>query len=844
VPKNKGGIMRLTQYHKKRDFAKTSEPKGKVSTKHPRLFVIQKHAARHLHYDFRIEMQGVLKSWAVPKGPSLDPQVKRLAIQVEDHPLEYGSFEGIIPKGQYGGGTVMLWDTGTWESLDLDPYKAYKQGHIRFKLHAKKLNGRWDLIRSKDEKNWFLIKHQDDHARDQKDYDITTALSKSVASQYSIEELAQQYEQIWSHAGAQKVGSKKKVTKPAVKKPVIVLPKNLKKTSFPEFISPQLATLVDKPPEGVDWIHEIKFDGYRILAFKNGSEVILKSRNNKDWTNNLHPIAQAVSQLPFKQIVLDGEVVVLDNEGRSDFQLLQNSLNGENQNPLIYFLFDLLYFEGYDLRDLGLIERKSILKNVLIEAPPQVHYSEHCVSEGKKLYVHSCNHALEGIVSKQSNGKYLSKRSHDWLKVKCLKRQEFVIGGYTAPKGGRSHFGSLFLGVYNKEGSLDFSGNVGTGFNTKTLNDIYQLLLKYERSTNPFNINPPGYSKAHWVQPQLVCEVEFTEWSDDGRLRHPSFKGLRLDKKATEVLPEHETPLEKIKKYKPRSPRKTALFRITHPDKVLYPEDNLTKQDLLIYYETISDYILPYLSLRPLTLVRCPSHYKQCFYQRHHNKTTQKALYPLKDLQNSEREEYLYLNNKEGLLSLVQMSVLEIHPWGSQINHLEQPDIIVLDLDPAPELPWSKVVFAAKEVRDHLAQYQLTSFVKTTGGKGLHVVIPIQPEYDWEEVKEFTHVFVQFLEKIKPKEYISKMTKSKRKGKIFIDYLRNQRTATAIAPYSTRARIHAPVSTPLSWDELSTHKEDNTYTIKTLPKRLAELKEDPWKDFWKTKQSLRLNELK
>jgi bifunctional non-homologous end joining protein LigD len=833
--------MGLTQYHKKRDFTQTSEPKGKVKSTSSHLFIIQKHAASHLHYDFRIELQGVLKSWAVPKGPCLDPRVKRLAIQVEDHPLEYGSFEGIIPKGHYGGGTVMLWDKGTWESLDANPYKAYEQGHLRFNLHAEKLNGRWDLIRFKDEKNWFLIKHKDEYARDQEDYEITEALDKSVKSQYSMEEIAHQYEAIWNKEGLHKVKHKKKLKK-TTRKSTIILPKGLKKSKFPEFIYPQLAMLVNKPPEGSEWIHEIKFDGYRILSFKNGSEVLLKSRNNKDWTQSLFSIAQAVSQLPFDQMILDGEVVFLDPDGRSDFQLLQNSLKSKKRPPLIYFLFDLLYFEGYDLRNLTLIERKSILKNILSNSIPSLHYSEHIVNEGKELYIHSCNYALEGIVSKRGDGKYLSIRSPEWLKIKCLKRQEFVIGGYTDPQGGRAHFGSLFLGVYNKEGTLDFTGNVGTGFKEKTLKDIYLLLLKNKHSSNPFNVNPPGYSKAHWVHPNLVCEIEFTEWSDEGRLRHPVFKGLRLDKKASEVVYEQAIPVEKVIKYSPT--REESQFKITNPNKILYPEDKITKQDLLSYYETISDYILPYLLLRPLTLVRCPSHYKECFYQRHYNKTTPKELHPIQDPQDKKKEQYLYLNDKEGLLDLVQMGVLEIHPWGSRIDHLEQPDIIVIDLDPAPDVSWSKVVSAAKEVREHLAQYQLISFVKSTGGKGLHVVIPIQPEYDWNEVKEFTHVFVQFLEKIKPQDYISKMTKSKRGGKIFIDYLRNQRTATAIAAYSTRARIHAPVSTPLSWDELSNRIEDTMYTIKTLPKRLEQLKEDPWTEFWQIKQSLRLNELK
>lgn len=812
--------MGLSQYHKKRDFTKTPEPQSKLTKNTSHLYVMQKHAASHLHYDFRLELHGVLKSWAIAKGPSLDPKVKRLAIHVEDHPIEYGSFEGIIPKGQYGGGTVMLWDEGTWEPLDDNPYKAYEKGHLRFNLHAQKLKGRWDLIRFKDEKHWFLIKYQDEYAQDEKDYDITHALTKSVKSNHSIEEIAEHDTHIT--------------------KPTIVLPEGLSKTNFPEFIAPQLATLVDKTPEGSQWAHEIKFDGYRILAFKNGAKVVLKSRNNKDWTQDLQPIADAVTLLPFKQIVLDGEVVVLDAEGRSDFQLLQNSIQNKEQAPLIYFIFDLLYFEGYDLRQLALMERKSILKNILTANIPHLHYSDHILKEGKELYKYSCEHALEGIIAKRVNGTYLSKRSKDWLKIKCLKRQEFVIGGYTPPKRGRAHFGSLFLGIYNKKGELEYAGNVGTGFNSQSLNEINQLLLQNKRQTNPFTSKPPGFSRAHWVNPVLVCEVEFTEWTEDSHLRHPSFKGMRLDKKAIEVVRESELHLKKIEKKS--TPKKASLI-ITNPDKILYPEDGIRKQELLTYYEEVSDYILPYLTLRPLTLVRCPSHYHKCFYQRHYNKATEKALYPIEDPKDEAHARYIYLKDQQGLLSLVQMGVLEIHPWGSTIKHLEEPDIITIDLDPAPDVPWANVVKAALDVRNHLNQYKLKSFVKSTGGKGLHVVIPILPEYEWEEVKQFTHIFVQFLEKLNPKNYISKMTKSKRGGKIFIDYLRNQRAATAIGPYSTRASLHAPVATPLSWDELSNHKEENSFTIKTLPKRLKKLKEDPWQSFWTIKQSLRLNEL-
>ena len=834
--------MRLHQYHKKRDFSKSPEPKGKLSEDYYHLYIIQKHAASHLHYDFRLELNGVLLSWAIPKGPSLDPSVKRLAMQVEDHPVEYGNFEGIIPKGQYGGGTVMLWDKGIWNPLDENPEAAYKKGHLRFELNAEKLQGRWDLIRFKDDKHWFLIKHEDDFTRNHSDYDITTH-NKSVLSKQTIEEIAKNYQHIWDGKAVKTPSTQSSRKKTVAKKISLQLPHGLTPSSYPDFIPPQLATLVDKPPKGTHWLHEVKFDGYRIIAFKQGNDVVLKSRNNKDWTEELQSVADAIRTLPIKNIIVDGEVVLLDSHGKSDFQLLQNAIKNGNSAPFIYYLFDILYYDQYDLCSLPLIERKSILKHALTFDSNVLYYSDHILNNGEDMFTHSCQLALEGIISKRLDSHYTSKRSRDWLKIKCLKRQEFIIGGYSDPKGERAHFGALFLGVFNEEGTLDYAGNVGTGFTQASLKEIYQRLEEHKSTINPFTTKPPGFTKAHWLKPQLIGEVAFTEWTKEGHLRHPSFKGLRLDKDSSQIVREKEAPVEEIVTLKKSKKEAKKPFIISHPTKILYPEDTITKEDVLTYYESVCDYILPFVSQRPLTLLRCPSTYSKCFYQRHFNDSTQDALHPVDVTSDNESEQYIYLNNREGLLSLVQMGVLEIHPWGSRITNLEHPDIIVIDLDPAPDVPWKKVVAAAVEIKEHLEQFKLRSFVKSTGGKGLHVVIPIQPEYDWDEVKEFTHVFVQFLEKLKPKDFISKMTKSKRAGKIFIDYLRNQRTATAIGTYSTRARLHAPVSTPLFWEELSDRIEDNSFTIKTLPNRLKHLKEDPWQGFWEIKQFLRLDEL-
>lgn len=838
--------MSLSQYHKKRDFSKTSEPKGAVSRENTKLYIIQKHAASHLHYDFRLELQGVLKSWAIPKGPSLDPQIKRLAMHVEDHPIDYGHFEGIIPKGHYGGGTVMLWDKGIWEPLDKNPLKAYEQGHLRFLLHGNKLQGAWNLIRFKGETHWFLIKHRDAYAQDQKDYDVTQKLDRSVLSNQTLEDIATDHETIRQPDNARTAAAKKPLIKSRIKQATLLLPEHLDTSPVPQCISPQRATLVDNPPSGKYWLHEIKFDGYRIVAFKQGTKVILKSRTNTDWTSTFPSIANALKRLPVDQVVVDGEVVLLDSQGKSNFQLLQHAIHNESPDPPFhYFLFDMLYFNHHDLRNMPLLERKSILKHVLGNESSHLHYSDHLVGEGKAMFENACHLGLEGIVSKRINSEYVSKRNQDWLKIKCIKRQEFVVGGYTAPQGERDYFGSLLLGVFNAQGQLEFVGHVGTGFTQATLKKIHHDLIAYESKTNPFTTIPPSASKAQWLKPQLVAEVAFTEWTKEHHLRHPSFKGMRYDKKASEVIQELAIPLEQIQS-KPSAKKKLkSSLILSHPDKIVYPEDNITKEEVLLYYEAVSDFILPYLALRPLTLVRCPKQYNHCFYQRHYNKTTPKTLYPtdIPSGNGDELERYIYLKDKAGLLSLVQVGVLEIHPWGSTITHLETPDLLVMDLDPAPDVPWTKVVSSALEVRDYLAEYHLKSFVKSTGGKGLHVVVPITPEYPWEAVKYFTQIFVQFLEKIKPNDYISTMQKSKRSGKIFVDYLRNQRAATAIGTYSTRARLHAPVSTPLAWDELSTRIEDNTYTIKTLPKRLRHLKQDPWHDFWTIKQSLRLDEL-
>ncbi|WP_241030036.1 DNA ligase D [Legionella anisa] len=594
-------------------------------------------------------------------------------------------------------------------------------------------------------------------------------------------------------------------------------------------------------------MHEIKFDGYRIIALIQNEHIRLKSRNNKDWTNDLLSVVEALKKLALPQAILDGEVVLLDEHGKSDFQLLQNTIKLNPNAPYVYYLFDILYYEQFDLRTLPLLKRKAILKNMLEGQDKMLRFSDHIIGEGEFLFHRACELGLEGIISKQIDSPYISGRSKRWLKIKCLMRQEFIIGGYSLPTGSRKYFRALYLGVYNEQGELDYTGNVGTGFTEASLKEVFALLQKIPAKQKPFDKEIPGSQGVVWVEPKLVAEIEFTHWTEGGHLRHPSFKGLCRDKKPKEVFREQKTALEnkdkKIEKSKTKNTKAIHSFSIkmTHPDKVLYPEDGITKKDLLNYYESVCDYIMPFIKNRPLSLLRCPENWHDCFFQRHYIDSTPKVLKAVSIETKKKKEPYIYLNTIEGLFSLVQMNVLEIHPWGSQISHIEKPDFIVFDLDPGPSVAWETIVKASFEIRKHLNEFKLTSFVKTTGGKGLHVVVPIEPEYDWNEIKNFTQVFAEFMERINPNQYTSTMNKAKRKGKIFIDFLRNQRGATAISSYSTRARIHAPVAVPIHWDELSKEKRDTEFTIKTLSKRLDTLKSDPWADYWEIKQSLRLN---
>ena len=800
--------MTLKIYHSKRDFKKTSEPKGENKISYSkRLFVIQKHAASHLHYDLRLELNGVLLSWAVPKGPSLDPSIKRLAVHVEDHPIAYAAFEGTIPQGQYGGGAVMLWDTGEWECLEKDPVVAYKKGGLKFILKGHKLQGEWRLIQIKnDPKNWLLMKIKDKFTSSIRDI---THESLSVKTNRSLDQIAH------------KIKNK------------------VQKEIMPEKILPELCTLVNTPPKGKEWLHEIKLDGYRLIVYIHKNKIRLITRGNQDWTKKFPNIVKSLKLLKLGNAIFDSEIVVLDDKYKSSFQLLQNAIKNKENNFVLY-VFDLIYFKNKNISHLPLIRRKEILKSILDKSDGKIiRYNDHLIGDGEKILRKACLMTLEGIVSKKINSSYEQKRSNNWLKIKCIKRQEFVVGGFTLPKNSRKYFGSLLLGVYNAEKEFIYCGHVGTGFNNDSLKDMHLVLNKYISQENPFNKRVPEMKNVTWLKPKIVIEVEFTEWTQEGLLRHPSFKGIRKDKSHLKIIREKEKTIKSS----------LDLRFLTHPDKVLYAKKNITKKDVALYYDQIKSWILPYIINRPLSVVRCPAgiddHTKKCFFQKHVTASMPSSIYgkTIKE-KKEEGKKLIYIKDVKGLLSLVQLGVLEIHPWGSTITKYAKPDMLIFDLDPAPDIKWKEVVKAAFLIREELEKLKLTSFVKSTGGKGLHVVVPIQPEYTWDEIKSFTHLFVDYLVMKEPKKYIAEMNKIKRSQKIFIDYLRNQRGATSIAPYSTRANVDATIATPLFWDELLKTRKEVTFTIKTVQKRLGALKEDPWKDFFKVKQSLDLKKYK
>jgi bifunctional non-homologous end joining protein LigD len=845
--------MGLESYHEKRSFEHTSEPQGKVeSSPAGNLYIIQKHAARRLHYDLRLELDGVLKSWAVPKGPSLKPSEKRLAVHVEDHPIEYGSFEGTIPEGEYGAGTVMLWDRGTWEP-EGDPGEGYAKGDLKFKLHGEKLKGKWVLARMKGKageggKNWLLIKKHDDAAISGSEPEPVETLDRSVASGRTMQEIASEPPDMLDPAGLH----------------------GARPAEQPGFIDLQLATPAEEAPRGEDWLHEIKYDGYRILCRLSGGQARLFSRNEKEWTDRFPQIAEKAAGLAVESAFLDGEVVVVDEHGRTDFQALQNILQGINTGRLVYFVFDIPFCAGYDVTQTPLITRKEQLLKKLLpgtlkpSGESQVIYADHITGQGDEVFRNACRLGLEGIVSKRADSGYEKGRSRSWLKVKCSMRQELVIGGFTDPGGARTGFGALLVGYYDTPADLVYAGKVGTGFDEQTLDTLSEHLKGMETDTPPFTNPPTGYEAkgVHWTRPELVAEVEFSAWTEDGLLRHPSFKGLREDKDPKDVVREHnggqrtedessrQSPVVSGQSsiFSPQSsvlrPRSSvnsppSSVTLSNPDRVFYPEIGVTKRALAEYYTDIAEWILPHLAGRPLTLVRCPEGWeKECFFQKHLGDAASKLLRSIPIVEKDGLHHYSVADNIDGVIAVVQIGALEIHVWGSHEDNLEQPDMMIFDLDPAPEVEWARMIEAARLMRERLLDLGLASFVKTTGGKGLHIVVPLTPKADWEGVKAFSKAVAESIVRDSPAEYIATMSKEKRRGRIFIDYLRNGRGATSVAAYSTRSRQGAPVSTPVAWDELTVDLKSDSYNIRNIRRRLSGLKEDPWAGYFSVRQEI------
>ncbi len=793
----------LSEYNRKRDFEISAEPSGKATTGKRKTsalsFVIQKHDARNLHYDFRLELDGVLKSWAVPKGPSLDPSQKRLAVHVEDHPLGYGSFEGSIPAGQYGAGDVIVWDRGVWQPHD-DPHKAYAAGKLKFTLVGEKLSGDWALVRTRlkgsgDKEQWLLIKEQDQQARPAADYDIVQAEPKSVLSDASIAPTK---------------------TQPKAKKAAAALP---------EQFTPQLATLVDRAPDG-DWQYEIKFDGYRMLARIRDGEARLFTRNGHDWTERLPRQVKALYALKLKDSWLDGEVVSLNPEGLPDFQALQNAFDSGRSLDLVYYLFDAPFLDGADQRQAPVEDRRAMLKAALSGSKSKLlRFSEAFTAHHQDILQSACNLALEGVIGKRMGSPYTSARSTDWIKLKCRLRQEFVIVGHTRPQGSRSGFGALLLAV-NDDSGLRYAGRVGTGFDQASLEAIYTQLKARARKTSPLH-KPLTSAQARgvqWVEPTLVGEVQFAQWTRDGVVRHATFMGLRSDKPAAQIVHEQPQVAESMK-----APQARTVLKITHPERVIDPLSGTQKQQLAQFYGSISEWVLPFLRHRPVSLLRAPEGIEgEQFFQKHSERLAIPHIKQLDAALDPGHARLMEIDSVQALVGAVQMGTVEFHTWGATSDRIETPDLFVLDLDPDPALPWKSMLEAAQLTLSVLDELGLDAFVKTSGGKGLHLVVPLARRDGWEPVKAFAKAIAQFMTAQLPERFTATSGPKNRVGKIFIDYLRNARGASTVAAYSVRARPGLPVSVPVSRKELQGLRGAQQWTVANLHQRLQGLKEDPW----------------
>lgn len=910
---------KLDPYRRKRHFGATPEPEGahgkrraKTDTQaaskakqpaarasHPLRFVIQEHHARRLHYDFRLELDGTLKSWAVPKGPSFDPQVKRLAVHVEDHPLEYAAFEGEIPAGHYGAGSVVVWDEGTWtpDGGVAQAREGYRVGKLTFRLDGEKLHGGWALVRSGRQEGrqeqWLLIKERDDDARSADEFDVVGERPGSVhdgATHGAARKRAARRGRSTdadgdAHDARHASHASQRPNNPSQVEGAVRAP-------LPERVAPQLATLVEAPPTQGGWCYELKFDGYRILARIAGKgarrRVTLMTREGRDWTAKLRAQRDALAMLDLDDAWLDGEAVVLGEHGLPDFQALQNAFGTDHSDAITFFVFDLPYLDGYDLRDAPLTERRALLEPLLANSDPaRVRFSPDLGEDVASLIASACDTGLEGLIGKRADSRYRAGRSPAWIKLKCRRRQEFVIGGFTEPSGSRHGFGALLLGVHEPAptgkrrrgpGPLRYVGRVGTGFDARMLDRLAAILRKHERDTMPFDAPPRERTRTrvHWVEPTLVAECEFAEWTGDGIVRQAAFIALREDKPAAQIvreMPKHTetevtmdqrpTPHDDTRKRASHAARETGerkqsarsraaargegdasgpdqlgRVRITHPERVLDPQSGTRKIDLARYWQWVAPWLLPDLKGRPVSLVRAPGDIAgELFFQKHAERreipfvTQHEGLDP-------GHGPLLSIDSVDALLGAAQMGTVELHTWNAHASNIERPDRIVFDLDPDPALPWRTMIDAAQLVRGLLDELGLVSFCKTSGGKGLHVVVPLTRHAGWDDVKDFSRAVAQHVAGTLPDRFTATMGPRHRRGKIFVDYLRNGRGASTIAAYSVRARPGMGVSVPLDWDEVPDTTGGAQWTIGTLHERLDTLKRDPWEGYAKARQRI------